>query len=78
MERVENRMARDSAWSSLEKPCEVTEKLNGPGYLEIGTGNFVPEEDAFDYALERLIDGEEEIKSEFVEWFYSGSWVKEY
>lgn len=77
MERIENRMVRDSAWSNLEKPCEVR-KLNGPGYSEIGTGNFVPEEDAFDYALERLLDSTEDFKREFVEWFYSGSWVKEY
>lgn len=77
MERIENRMVRDSAWGNLEKPCGVTEKLNGPGYLEIGTGNFVPEEDAFDYALERLLDSTEEFKREFIEWFYSESWIKE-
>ena len=80
MERIENRMARDSVWNNLEKPCEATEKLNGAGYLEIGTGNFVPEEDAFDYALERCLHGTEEDKQEFkemlVEWFYS-NWIKE-
>ena len=78
MKMIENRMVRDSVWSNLERPCEDTEKLNGPGYLEIGTGNFVPEEDAFDYALERLLDSEEELKQEFVEWFYAGNWIKEY
>lgn len=81
MERVENRVVRDSVWENLEKPCEVKEKLNGPGYLEIGTGNFVPEENAFDYALERCLHGTEYDKREFkemlVEWFYSGNWVKE-
>lgn len=80
MERIDNRMARDSVWSNLEKSCEDTEKLNGPGYLEIGTGNFVPEEDAFDYALERCLHGTEEDKREFkemlMEWFYS-NWIKE-
>lgn len=76
MQRIENRMTRDSAWSNLEKPCEVAEKLNGPGYLEIGTRNFVPEEDAFNYALERIAEGTEEEQHEFVEWFYS-SWIKE-
>lgn len=78
MEMIENRMVRNSVWSNLKKPCEVKEKLNGPGYSEIGTGNFVPEEDAFDYALERLIGSTEEFKREFVEWFYSGSWIKEF
>ena len=78
MERIENRMVVDSAWEHLEKPCEVKEKLNGSGYLEIGTGNFVPEEDAFNYALERCINGTDKFKQEFVDWFYSGNWVKEY
>ena len=67
MERVENRTARDSVWSNLEKSCEATEKLNGAGYMEIGTGNFVSEEDAFDYALERCLHGTEEDQREFKE-----------
>lgn len=57
-------------------PDEVKEKLNGPGYKEIGTGVFVPEEDAYRYAMER-ISQDENLKQEFVEWFYSGNWVKE-
>lgn len=55
----------------------IEEKLNGSGYTELGTLTFVPDEDAFDYALERIRYGTEEEKKEFVEWFYSGSWVKE-
>ena len=82
MERVENRMVVDSVWINLERSCEVTDKLNGAGYLEIGTGNFVPEDDAFDYALEICLRGTEEDQREFkemlVEWFYSGNWVREY
>lgn len=58
------------------------DKLNGAGYTEIGTGNFVPEEDAFEYALERCLIGTEEDQEKFkemlVEWFYSGNWVREY
>lgn len=81
MERIENRMVRNSVWENLEKPCEIKEKLNGAGYVEIGTGNFVSEEDAFDYALERCLHGTEEDQREFkemlVEWFYSGNWVYE-
>ena len=50
------------------------DKLNGSGYLEIGTGIFVADEDAFDYALERISECTEEEKKEFLEWFYS-SWV---
>lgn len=46
------------------------------GYEEIGTGNFVPEENAFEYALEQVSLNKEE-KQEFVDWFYSGNWIKE-
>lgn len=42
----------------------------------MGTGVFVPEEDAYGYALER-ISLDEELKQEFVEWFYSGNWIEE-
>lgn len=55
---------------------EIEEKLNGSGYAEIGTGIFVSEEDAYGYALER-ISLDEELKQEFVEWFYSGNWIEE-
>lgn len=82
MERIENRMVVDSVWVHFEKTCESIKKLNEPGYLETKTGNFVLEEDAFDYALEICLHGTEEDKQEFekmlVEWFYSGgNWKKE-
>ncbi|MCI9135440.1 MAG: hypothetical protein HFI31_14845 [Lachnospiraceae bacterium] len=54
----------------------IREELQGPGYEEIGTGLFVPEKDAYSYALEVLSYYEKERK-EFVEWFYSGNWIKE-
>lgn len=38
-------------------------------------GKVVSDEEAFDYALERVKESEE-IRSEFVEWFYSGDWIK--
>lgn len=81
MERIENRMVRNAVWDNLEKPYENGAKLNGPGYLEVGTNNFVPEEDAFGYALDRCLNGSDADKQEFrdmlVEWFYSGNWIKE-
>lgn len=77
MERIENRMVVDSLWEHIEKVTgESREKLRGSGYEEIGTGIFVPEEDAYRYALER-ISLDEDLKQEFVEWFYSGNWIKE-
>lgn len=75
METVENRMVNEAVWRE-EPPVQIAEKLNGNGRREIGTGIFVPEEDAYSYALER-ISQDEELKREFVEWFYSGNWVKE-
>lgn len=55
-------------------------ELGGAGYTEIGSDIFVPEESAYDYAMERIYQ-DEDLKREFremlVEWFYSGNWVKE-
>lgn len=65
----------------------VEKRLSGSGYVEIGTLNFVPEEDAFGYALEQCvkvvpngihgIPWTQEFREMLVEWFFSGSWVKE-
>lgn len=52
------------------------------GYLGIGPekGTFVPEEDAFDYALYRCLHGTEEEQKEFreafIDWYYSGNFTK--
>lgn len=53
------------------------------GYLGIflENGIFVPEDKAYEYALERCLSGSKEDQKEFremlVEWFYSGNWIKE-
>lgn len=76
---VENRMLIDSEWTQ-NTPIEIKEKLNRAGYEEIGTGTFVPEKDAYEYAMERISQDEDlqkEFKETVVEWFYSGNWVKE-
>lgn len=74
MNQIENRIVNNYVWENLEKNTQ--EKLIRPGYEEIGTGIFVSEEDAYDYAMER-ISQDEDLKQEFVEWFYSGNWIKE-
>lgn len=74
MEAVENRMVVDWQWPEI--PPEVKKKLSRKGYEEAKTGIFVMEEDAFEYALER-VSQDEHLKKEFVEWFYSGNWIKE-
>lgn len=40
-------------------------------------GIVVSDDQAFRYALERIAHGKPEEQQEFVEWFYSGNWVKE-
>lgn len=80
-EKIENRMVVDSEWE-FNAPKEVRQKLSEPGYHEYGTGVFVPESEAYNYALERCLNGTEEDVKEFkemlVEWFYSGGdWRKE-
>lgn len=83
---VENRMVLEAGRECAHGPEGVAEKLRGPGREEIGTGIFVAEEDAFDYALERCFEivpacvGDlkwtQEFREMLVEWFYSGNWTK--
>lgn len=53
------------------------------GYTGVGpeVGTFVSVNVAFEYALERCLNGAPEDKEEFkemlVEWFFSGNWIKE-
>lgn len=74
---LENRMIMDSYWRRLLLPPEEEEPKKCSGYEEFGTGVFVREKDAYRYALERISHGTDEEKQEFVEWFYSGNWIKE-
>ena len=52
------------------------------GYKGIGPneGEFVEDDDAYGYALERCLDSSTDDHEEFrvmlVEWFYSGNWVR--
>lgn len=83
MERIENRMVVDSQWVHMEsnRTEEVEKVLSEKGYHEMGTNVFVPEDEAYQYALERCLNGTEKEHKEFkemlVEWFYSGNWIKE-
>lgn len=76
MVHIDNRMVVDSEWEALEAHMVPLDELKGAGYTELGTGTFVPEEKAYDYALERLAD-DGNLKDAFVEWFYSDNWIKE-
>ena len=38
-------------------------------------GTVVDESEAFEYAMDNITRGE--LKEEFVEWFFSGNWIKE-
>ena len=40
------------------------------------TGKYVEADRAFEYALKHLPDEDEEAKKDFVEWFFSGNWIK--
>lgn len=46
------------------------------GFTE-NEGIVVPEEDAFEYAKNHLDELNERDKKEFVEWFFSGDFIKE-
>lgn len=87
MNEVENRMVNPTVWT--DTPTEVREKLCGSGYRGIGRDVFVPECDAFEYAISQCVedilpDGffeikwTEEFREMIVDWYYSDSeWVKE-
>ena len=48
------------------------------GYRRFGGDEFVPEEDAYEYALEKCMGEEnEEFRKMLVEWYFSGNWVEE-
>lgn len=51
---------------------------NRVGYEHWKTKVFVDKEDAYDYALEQCLHGEEheEFKEMLVEWYYSGDWIE--
>ena len=81
MNGPDNIMVNDAYWAHLEKEKPIEEVLKQKGFHEMGTNVFVPEDEAFEYAFDRCMNGTEEEQKEFklmlVEWFYSGNWVKE-
>ena len=44
-------------------------------FEELSTKEVVKEEDAYAYALDQITNNEKE-KQEFIEWFFSGNWIK--
>ena len=81
-ERIENSMVVDDHWNEIEYgvrrgacPDPEPEGAGDGGWIEMGTGLFIPQEDAFDYAVEKLLCATEEEKREFVEFFYSGNYI---
>jgi uncharacterized HAD superfamily protein len=82
MIKIENRMTVDEEWEALKSvPNEVNDNPLENGYREMKTGKFIPESDAYHYALERCLNGtfeeQKEFKEMMVEWYYSGGWIYE-
>ncbi len=73
MQVVENRMVIDSEWICTDPQDFMQEQDHG--YENIITGCIVSDDDALDYARESA-DQEDMTDAEFVEWFFSGNWVK--
>ena len=79
--QIENHMVVDSYWESMEKNS-VEEVLTSTGYHKVGTNEFVPDSEAYGYALDQCLNGSEEDVKEFkamlVDWYYSGgAWRRE-
>lgn len=75
MNSIENRMVVDSEWPDYGE-VEELEEIQEPGYTNLRTLKFVSEEESFDYALNDVMNNED-ARQEFMEWYYSGNWVKE-
>lgn len=84
MERIENRMLRER---SFERTVEDVKRFDAPGWTNTD-GTFVPDESAFDYAIDHCtnfvpagfhkIEWTDDFKEMVVEWFYSsGEWKRE-
>lgn len=73
---IENRMVVDSEWEFLEKTYVVLPEIEESKYVNISTGEEVLIEDALEYAREHEEQQADETDDEFVEWFFSGNWVK--
>jgi len=39
-------------------------------------GKYIESKQAFVYALERVINGTDEEKQGFVDWYFSGNWIE--
>lgn len=85
MEQIENRMLRERMTEGRHD--DEMAKMNSLGWVNITDGTFVPEELAFDYAIDHCtnfvpegfhkIQWTQEFKDAVVERFYSDNWVHE-
>lgn len=80
MEEIENRMVVDSQWETLEKSEPMVETQEG--YHNDRESVFVPDKEAYEYALDQCLHGSEEDQKQFkkmlVDWYYSGGdWRRE-
>ena len=47
------------------------------GYKSMKGNLFVSDEEAFAYAMMEIPKGGQSLREEFVDWFFSGDWVRE-
>lgn len=45
-------------------------------YMELTTDELVHEDDAYEYAKDHLDSMDDRDKADFVEWFFSGNWLR--
>lgn len=85
MEQIENMLLRER---SFERKVEYVKRFNTPGWTNTTDDTFVPDESAFDYAIDyctnfvpdgfHKIEWTQDFKEMLVEWFYSGGeWKRE-
>lgn len=83
MEQIENGLLRER---SFERTVEDVKRFDTPGWTNTD-GTFIPEESAFDYAIDHCTnfvpsgfhktEWTQDFREMLVEWFYSGGeWKK--
>ena len=74
-------MVVDAEWRFLENNIQP-DITHEKGYHKVGESEFVPDNEAFEYAFDKCTNGTDEAVKEFktmlVEWYFSGgAWRRE-
>ena len=73
---VENKTVCDWFWDRVEKIHTYYEEPVNNCYENMKTGDIVQIDDAYKYAIAHMDNMTDKEKQDFVDWFFSGDWLK--